>query len=49
VQQARGNPMQMTVIVDADHAGDIVTKQSRTGVGRKRVLKHQLLDLHSLH
>ena len=27
-----GNPVQMTVFVDSDHAGDLITRRSRTGV-----------------
>jgi hypothetical protein len=28
----RGNSVQMTVFVDADHAGDLITQRSRTGM-----------------
>lgn len=30
--EPRGNPVEMTCFVDADHAGDMVTRRSRTGV-----------------
>ena len=30
--KSRGNPLQMTCFVDSDHAGDLVTRRSRTGV-----------------
>jgi hypothetical protein len=32
VPKPRGKPMQMTIFVDADHAGDVVTRQSLNGV-----------------
>jgi hypothetical protein len=28
----KGKPVQMTAFIDADHAGDMVTRRSRTGV-----------------
>jgi hypothetical protein len=30
--EAKGRPVQMTAFVDSDHAGDTVTRRSRTGV-----------------
>ncbi len=30
--EPRGNPMQMTVFVDANHAGNLVTRRSHTGI-----------------
>jgi hypothetical protein len=30
--EPRGNPMQMTVFVDANHAGNLITRRSHTGI-----------------
>jgi hypothetical protein len=32
IPEARGNEVQMIVFVDADHAGDKMTRRSQTGV-----------------